>query len=203
MSQPFPEHLASSRLRLRRLTSHDAAALSAYRSLPEVARYQSWDRFQLEDATHLIETQQNAEPNIPGTWFQLAIVTTGTDCIIGDCGLHCLKDDPHQVEIGITLAPEAQGCGYAAEAIACALDYLFANPHLHRAFAVTDHLNLRAISLFQRLGFRQEANPIDQRWFKGRWSSELIFAVLQREWPELQNNRKSHTYPGLKGETPL
>ena len=73
--QPFPDHLASRRLRLRRLHPEDAEPLRAYRSLPEVARYQYWDSFGLDDAVRLIESQSTAQPNIPGTWFQLAIVS--------------------------------------------------------------------------------------------------------------------------------
>src|SRR5580765_4162520 len=113
MKQRFPDHLTSARLLLRRLHRDDAEALCAYRSLPEVARYQSWESFGPDDAAKLIDGQSGQEPGIPGTWFQLAIIETSTNRMIGDCGLRCLEHDPHQFEIGITLAPEAQLRGYA------------------------------------------------------------------------------------------
>src|ERR1700723_3576000 len=110
MGQGFPGQLCSVRLSLRRLGPEEAAELCAYRSLPEVSRYQYWDHFGPEDAARLIKEQAVAQPNIPGTWFQLVIVKADTGCVMGDCGLHCL--DSHQMEIGITLAPRHQGRRY-------------------------------------------------------------------------------------------
>lgn len=181
MRDNFPE-LRSPRLLLRRLCPADAGSLCAYRSLPEVARYQSWENFGPEDAAHLIAEQSVAEPNIPGTWFQLAIVKTDANCIIGDCGLHCPKDDPRQMEFGITLAPQFQGYRYADEAITRVLAYVFGDLQKHRVFAHVDVLNRPAIGLCRRLGFRQEAHLVENIWFKGAWGSEFVFALLMREW---------------------
>ena len=180
---PFTE-LRSPRLLLRRLRQDDAAALCAYRSLPEVARYQSWESFSPEDATRLIDDQAGQAPNVPGTWFQLAIVSAATDAMIGDCGLHTRQDDPRQVELGITLDPAHQGRGYAAEALACVLACVFGELGKRRASAVTDAENDRAAALFRRLGFRQEAHFVEHLWFKGRWGSEFTFALLRREWEQ-------------------
>src|SRR5688572_19814767 len=108
--------LRSPRLILRRLVRDDVAALCAYRSLPEVARYQDWESFGLDEAARLIDAQTGLEPNVPGTWFQLAIVLAATGALVGDCGLHCREEEPRQMEVGITLAPVHQGRGYATEA---------------------------------------------------------------------------------------
>ena len=189
MKHRFPDHLTSARLFLRRLNRDDAEALCAYRSLPEVARYQSWDSFGPDDAARLIESQFTAEPDIPGTWFQLAIVEAATGGVIGDCGLHCRKEDSRQMEIGITLSPQHQGRRYAAEAVECLLDYLFGSLHKHRVFASTDVLNRPAVALFRRLGFRQEAHLVEHLWFKGQWGSEYLFALLKREWEERHGQR--------------
>jgi RimJ/RimL family protein N-acetyltransferase len=184
MSQSFPDHLASARLRLRRLYRNDAKALCAYRSLPEVARYQYWESFGPKDAARLIETQSGTEPDIPGTWFQMAIIKAATGEMMGDCGLHCPENEPRQMEIGITLSPRHQGRLYADEAVECLLDYLFGRLEKHRVFASIDVLNRSAIALCRRLGFRQEAHLVEHRWFKNKWQSEYVFAMLKREWVE-------------------
>lgn len=184
MNHRFPAHLTSARLLLRRLHRDDAEALCAYRSLPGVARYQSWDSFGPDDAIRLIESQSAAEPGIPGTWFQLAIVEAATGCVIGDCGVHCRKEDARQIEIGITLSPHHQGRRFATEALECLLAYLFGNLPTHRVSASTDVLNDPAAALFRRLGFRQEAHLVESLWFKGQWGSEYVFAMLKREWEE-------------------
>ncbi len=182
MSSLFPGPLSSPRLILRRLQSDDGASLCRYRSLPEVARYQSWDSFGPDDAARLIASQSQSEPGVPGTWFQLAIVDKATQRLVGDCGLHCRQDDPRQMEVGITLAPSHQGRGYATEALDAVLGFVFGTLGKHRVSAVTDAENHAAAALFKRLGFRQEAHHVEHRWYKGYWDSEFVFALLRREW---------------------
>jgi len=182
MSQPFASPLSTPRLILRRLQDGDSAALCSYRSLPQVARYQGWDSFGPDDAARLIESQRHSEPGVPGTWFQLAIVEKLTGNLVGDCGLHCLLDDPRQMEFGITLAPSHQGHGYATEALRCLLAFVFGTLGKHRVSAITAAENHAAASLFRRLGFRQEAHHIEHRWYKGYWDSEFVFGLLRREW---------------------
>lgn len=182
MSLRFSTPLSSTRLRLRRLQNGDAEALCSYRSLPEVAKYQGWESFGPDDAVRLIENQSRSEPDVPGTWFQLAIVERATETMVGDCGLHCRQDDPRQMEVGITLAPNHQGRGYATEALVCLLDFVFGTLGKHRVSAVTDAENSAAASLFRRLGFRQEAHFVEHRWYKGYWDSEFVFGLLRREW---------------------
>lgn len=182
MSLRFPNSLLTARLLLRRLQRDDAEALCAYRSLPEVARYQSWESYGPEDAARLLDDQEERDVGIPGTWLQVAIVESGTGRLIGDCGLHCLSGEPDQFEIGITLAPDRQGVGYATEALGCLLHYLFTALSARRIFATTDVLNEPAAALFRRLGFRQEAMHLEHRAYKGTWTSEFVFALLAREW---------------------
>jgi RimJ/RimL family protein N-acetyltransferase len=181
MSQPFPAHLSSPQLVLRRLESGDAAALCSYRSLPEVAQFQSWATFGPDDAARFIAEQLAVKPGAPGTWLQLAIVEKVTGTMIGDCGLHFLPD-PLQMELGITLAPSHQRKGLATEALACVLEFVFGALGKHRVSAITGAGNAAAASLFRRLGFRQEAHFIEHRWFKGYWDSEFVVGMLKREW---------------------
>jgi RimJ/RimL family protein N-acetyltransferase len=178
----MPYHLTTPRLVLRSLQLEDAAALCGYRSQPEVARFQGWESFGWEDAIKLIEDRSNREAGVPGQWLQLAIVEAATQTMIGDCGLHCLADDPRQFKVGITLSTSHQGLGYATETMRGVLDYLFGTWGAHRVFAEVDAENERSAALFRRLGFRQEAHHVENIWFKGKWGGELVFALLRREW---------------------
>jgi RimJ/RimL family protein N-acetyltransferase len=174
--------LRSPRLCLRRLRPEDAPAIVGYRSLPEVARFQEWGSFGPDDAARLIADQAAVVPDTPGTWLQLALVLPGSGEVVGDCGIHFRRDEPRQVELGITLAPAHQGRGLAAEALGGVLGYVFDSLGKHRASAVTDADNHAAAALFRRLGFRQEDHFIEHVWFKGAWGSEFLFALLRREW---------------------
>jgi RimJ/RimL family protein N-acetyltransferase len=177
-----PLQLTSKRLRLRPLCMADAAAVAAYRGQPEVARYQSWETFDVDDAVRLIESQANAELDTPDAWLQLAIILSAAELVIGDCGIHFLADDAGQVELGVTLSPAHQGQGLAGEALAAVLDHVFTVLRKHRVSAVTDAANGPAIRLFERLGFAREAHRVDSVWFKGAWGSELVFALSADEW---------------------
>ncbi len=187
MSEPFV--LRSPRLLLRPLRLQDAGAIAAYRSLPEVARFQSWASFGPEDADRLVAGQAGLTPDMPGTWLQLALTVPESGGVIGDCGIHFRADEPRQVELGITLAPHHQGRGLAAEALGSVLEYVFGTLGKHRASAVTDAENGPAARLFRRLGFRQEAHYVESVWFKGAWGSEYLFALLRREWQARQVSR--------------
>src|SRR3954449_3261002 len=85
------------RLHLRRPRLEDAAAMSAYRGLPEVARYQSWETFEVADAARLIADQQTVKPATPDSWLQLMIVLGESGHAVGDCGIHFLSNAARQV----------------------------------------------------------------------------------------------------------
>jgi RimJ/RimL family protein N-acetyltransferase len=176
------EEIRTERLVLRSLRAGDAERVHAYRANPEVARFQSWDTQSLDEVRAFIAEQSALSSEEPG-WYQLAIAERSTDCVVGDLGVHILESDPRQVELGFTLAPNAQGQGYAAEAVRGTLDHLFVALGKHRVIASTDPRNERSIALLRRVGFRLEAHHRDSLWFKGAWVDDLIFALLRREWP--------------------
>src|SRR5215207_109097 len=161
--------------------------MSAYRDLPQVARYQSWETFGLSDAAQLITDQLSIEPATPGSWLQLMIVLAESRLPIGDCGIHFLSNATQQVELGITLDPCYQNRGFACEALEGVLSYVFDTLKIHRVSATTDAENNAAQKLFERLGFRQEAHFIENVWLKNAWGCEYVFAMLLREWQVRSN----------------
>ena len=176
------DEIRTERLVLRSLRASDAERVYAYRTDPEVARYQSWETLSLDEVRAFIAGEGALDCEQPG-WHQLAIAERSTDRLVGDVGVHILESDPRQVELGFTLAPDAQGQGYATEAVRAIVDHLFVARGKHRVIASTDPRNERSIALLRRLGFRLEAHHRDSMWFKGAWVDDLIFALLRREWP--------------------
>jgi aminoglycoside 6'-N-acetyltransferase len=174
--------IRSERLLLRRLAAGDADALAAYRSDPEVARYQSWDTpFSTEEARSLIADFAGADVDGPG-WFQWAVERVDEPGIIGDLGVNLL-DDGKQAEIGYTIAPAFQGCGYGSEAITRMVDHLLVDRRLHRVSAECDTRNEASLRLLERLGFRREGHRRSSTWSKGEWTDDYLYAVLSHEWP--------------------
>lgn len=112
----------------------------------------------------------------------MAIELRETGAVIGDCGLHAIRDQPLQMEIGFTLALECQGHGYATEAVGRLVDYVFSALQKHRVVAITDARNVAAVRVLERLGMRREGHFLEHVWFKGSWGDEYLYALLRKEW---------------------
>ena len=173
--------LVTARLRIDVLCPDDAAALFALRSDPAVARYQGWCPADLAAARAFIDQQSRAA--VPCGWFQRAIRLREDGRLIGDLGVNLPEDTTESVEFGISLAPSAQGRGYAAEAVRALFDQLFGPCDRHRVHASVDPRNLACLALLRSLGMRQEAHHRESLWLGGEWVDDMVFAVLSREWP--------------------
>ncbi|WP_433009150.1 GNAT family N-acetyltransferase [Kribbella sp. CA-294648] len=171
--------ITTARLELRHFRPEDAEAFAAYRSVPEVARYQSWEApFSLDNARTTVAGFATGDPLAPG-WFQYAIDLDGR--LIGDIGLNT-ADNLMQADLGFTLAPAYQGKGYATEAVGALLEQLFTERELHRVSAECDARNVTSARLLQRLGFRPEGFRPEYSWFKNEWTDDLLFGLLRRDW---------------------
>jgi RimJ/RimL family protein N-acetyltransferase len=180
--------IVTKRLSLRPFQVDDLEAFVAYRSDPEVARYQSWDRaFSMADAESFLSSQRELVFGQPGEWLQLAIVDRATGAVCGDCTLRVATDQPATAEVGITLAQASQGKGVATEALTAVVTELFEQRGMHRIFAKADDRNFPVRRLLERLGFRCEARLVEADWFKGEWSTLRIYGMLDREWCGRQN----------------
>ena len=164
---------------------NDLPAFVRYRNYPEIARYQSWTDYSLDDAVSMFEQMDYAQFSTPdriGQWFQLAIREHDTEKLLGDLAVHFI--DEQQVEIGFTIAPEEQNKGIATLAVKRLLAYFFVERGVHRITATTDSQNLASVRLLQKTGFRQEAHFVKNIFFKGAWGDEYLFAMLKEDYQQ-------------------
>jgi aminoglycoside 6'-N-acetyltransferase len=175
--------LKTQRLLLRPFDESDLESFAAYRSDPEIARYQSWETpYTLDQAAAFLEEMKHARPGAPGVWYQAAVERQGYKGLIGDCAFQVLAEEPRHAQIGFTFSRLHQRQGYATEAVSRLLAYLFVELHLHRVTATCDVENVASTRLLERIGMRREAHFIENVWFKGGWGSEYGYAVLHRDW---------------------
>jgi aminoglycoside 6'-N-acetyltransferase len=121
--------LTSARLVLRRFRPADLDAFVAYRSDPQIARYQSWEApYRPSQARQLLAELEAIHLDTPGDWFQFAVAPAG--------------DRP-------------------------------AGRRLR---------NLRSAAVLERAGMRREGHLLESTRSKGEWTSDLLYAVLRREW---------------------
>ncbi len=172
------------RLRLRACRPDDFEALLAYHSLPEVVRFVPFEPRTREDmAVALDRKLAGTALHRDGDHLDLAVTLAGNGELIGDLVLALHSAEHQTVEVGYIFTPACAGRGYATEAVRALLDLAFTGLGAHRALARVDSRNGASGALCQRVGMRLEAHLIDNEWFKGAWSSEIDYAILDREWP--------------------
>ena len=183
--------ISTPRLILRDLTAADAPALFRYRSMPEVTKFQGWTPVATEDAVRFVEKEICHVMDQPDTWFQLGIFLRDGQILIGDMGLHFLgagdsgEGNPRAsdtVEIGITVAPDFQGKGFAAEAVGHGLKFLFEELGKEKVVASVDPLNEKSMDLMKRVGFHLEGIHKDACLFRGRWTDDAVFSMTRKQW---------------------
>ncbi len=174
--------IETARLIIRRFAASDDAPFFAYRSDPRVSRYKGWKPESIGEVEEFIDRMSRLHPNMPGTWFQLAVCRKDSGELIGDCGLRFPDGDDSQVEIGYTVAPAHQGHGYATESVTAVLDYLFGSLGKRRAYGSVEPANTRSIALLERIGMRRQAHFRDSVPPDGEWGDDVIYAILDEEW---------------------
>jgi RimJ/RimL family protein N-acetyltransferase len=181
-----PEYpITTERLLLRPLDpATDVDAVHAYQSREDVCRYVPYHpRSRQEVAERLADPERTRSAlENEGEVIDLAVVERDTGRLVGDVVLFWRSAEHRAGEIGYAFNPAFHGRGYATEASRALLDLAFGGLGLHRVIARVDARNAASAAVLRRLGMRQEAVLVENEWFKGEWTTEIDFAVLETEW---------------------
>jgi len=179
-----PEYpVRSPRLSLRPLSAADTTALLAYRSRADVCRYVPFTPMDTAIIAERLGTVwARTSLNDEGQNLTLGVEVTDSGELVGDVVLMWHSREHRGGEIGYVLNPEFSGHGYATEAVRRLLGLAFDDLGLHRVIARVDARNDASARLARRLGMRQEAYLVRNEWFKGEWTDEVDFALLEEEW---------------------
>jgi RimJ/RimL family protein N-acetyltransferase len=176
--------LETERLLLRPLTADDIDAVHAYQSLDEVCAYLPYEPRTREEVERRLTGPDftRTELDAEGQVLILGIALKEAGQVIGDVLLMWHSEKHRSGELGYELHPDHWGRGYAVEASRVVLGLAFDTLGLHRMTGRIDALNAGSASVLSKLGMRQEAVLVENEWFRGRWSDEIDFAILDREW---------------------
>jgi RimJ/RimL family protein N-acetyltransferase len=173
----------TARLTLRSFVAEDFEAVHAMRSDPEVARYLYQGPLSADETRdRLARSIATPSWSKEGDWLSAAIVERTSGATVGDVGCRWLSERDRTAEIGFVLDPRHQGKGFATEAARAMLDWAFGTAGLHRIIGRTEARNTASSRVLEKLGMRLEAHLVENEWVKGEWQSELVYAVLDREW---------------------
>lgn len=174
--------IQTKRLELCKLKKEDLTDFLAYRSLEEVCLYQGFEPFDEAAAAAFLAENEAKKWGQAGQWIQYAIVLKTSQALIGDFAIQLNEFDIRIAQIGITLSPDFQHKGYAKECMQSIVDFLFTKTETLRIQEIVDAENTASICLLESLGFRKEGHFIENIFFKGKWGSEMQYALLKKEW---------------------
>lgn len=178
-----PAVIDTPRLRLRWITTADAAAQFSLFGDPVLRRYggaAAWTRMEQaeESVTKALRAYEEGESLL------LAITLPETGEVIGNTRLYGFHDQNRRCDIGYILAHAHQGKGYMLEALEATLQHAFTALDLNRIEADVDPRNHASYKLLERLGFRKEGY-MPERWFvNGEWCDTINYGLLRRYWDE-------------------
>ena len=185
MSRVYP--LQTARLNLRPFEPGDLEDFLAYRSREDVARFLYGYAVDRTGAEALLQRWiASASMTKEGERIVWAVTLRDRPQLIGEVTLMWRSQEHKQAEIGYVLNPVYQGQGYAVEACAPLLRLGFTEFGFHRIYARCDARNVASYKVMERLGMRREGHFIENEMFKGEWSDELQYALLQSEWAKNQ-----------------
>jgi RimJ/RimL family protein N-acetyltransferase len=148
-----------------------------------VARYLYWaPESEDEVRAALARKIECTEIAAEGEALVLAVVLRATDEVVGDVILEWVSEPHEQGEIGYIIHPDHAGRGYATEACAPLLRIAFEDLRLHRVVGRVEARNTASARVLEKLGMRLEAHLVESEFVKGEWQSELVYAILAREW---------------------
>ena len=90
-------------------------------------------------------------------------------------------------EIGADISPEFRRQGLATEAYCGLIQYLFKSLGLHRLQLLTRLENQAAISLYAKIGFKEEGILRDALFRDGVYSNLILMSMLSSEWEGSDN----------------
>jgi RimJ/RimL family protein N-acetyltransferase len=178
--------IETERLLLRPTTMDDLDALHDLHRRDEVTRDLPWEsrsrdemRRELEERARKNVLRKNRDEMVLG-----AVLREPGD-LIGELYLLLRTVEYRGGEIGYVFHPDYYGHGYATEAARAGLKIGFEQFGWHRIEASCVTRNERSWRLMERLGMRREAHFRANEFFKGEWTDDYLYALLEWEWQEM------------------
>jgi len=177
--------LVAERLTLRPFRAEDVDGMYAYQRLPEVARHLYRPPRTRERCAEVIaESRPDLDWETDGDLLAIAVCRADRPGVLGELMLRLENARARQFEVGWVFHPGHRGQGYATEAARALTVAAFEQLGAHRIFARLDTGNTASVRLCERLGMRREAHLVENDLdLEGRWGSEYVYALLERELP--------------------
>lgn len=138
--------LSTPRLMLSPFAEADWPFFLALRQSPDIMRFMGDVAIEYDIRT-LFTARQNDENAL--------IIRDSSGDAVGDIGLQISTQNPQEADVGYSIAPFAQGKGYASEALTALRDHAFSQTAVTALNAWVLAENQGSVRVLEKLGFRR------------------------------------------------
>lgn len=172
---PGATFLSGDRVTLRTVEEEDLEFLRDHSNDPAIRHPMTFDR-----PSNLERQRERFEDMYDGDDTGLLACVDGDP--VGYVMLFHVDDSAGHAEVAYWVSPDAQGEGYATEAVALLLDYAFDERRLHRVRARALATNTASRGLLEKLGFTEEGVQRDEKFVGGEYVDTHFYGLLEDEW---------------------
>jgi len=104
---------------------------------------------------------------------------------IGFVGLFGFEAVHQKAEFGIMIDKKHQGNGYASIATKLAMEYAFMKMNVRKLYLVVDETNEKAIYVYRKVGFADEAVLKDEYFVNGSYHNVLLMSIFREDFKKL------------------
>lgn len=160
---------------LRPITVEDTDNILRWRNSDGVKKYFIYqDDITREEHLSWLEKQVKS-----GKAIQFIIVEKETERPVGSVYLRDVDRVHNKAEYGIFIGEEdAKGKGYGTVAAKRMISYAFEKEKIHRIYLRVYEDNLRAVSSYEKAGFRREGQLIDDVYVNGKYHNIVWMAIV-------------------------
>ena len=114
--------------------------------------------------------------------YQFAMKLLNSSTYVGGISLHGVNHLNQRCTYGIYVGKEHWGKGYAKEATELILEYAFQELNLNRIHLEVFAFNERAITLYEKLGFKKEGTLREHLFREGKFHDTHIMSLLKSDY---------------------
>ena len=170
------------RIRLRAVEKEDLPLFVQWLNDPEIiAGLMMYTPLSVADENRWFEKIQDHIPEERP--LAIEILQENSWRLAGNSEFHEISLSNHSAEIGIFIGDKSiWDLGYGTEAMQLLLKHGFESLNLHRIFLRVYETNLRAIHVYEKVGFIHEGRLRQARYKNGKYMDELFMGILRSEW---------------------
>jgi ribosomal-protein-alanine N-acetyltransferase len=167
--------ISTARLVVRRFAADDLAGYLGYQSDPVVRAHVPGAAMTDERARRYLAEQSVLDERETGSWHGFAVELAAGRRLIGDIGVFLQVDPEHTGDVGFQFDPAHHGRGYAHEAMAAFLPYLFRRLALRTVTAGCDPANTASQALMKRLGMHfVPGTAVQYQLTRDEWAATAV-----------------------------